>query len=280
MNKKEVLKKAKGNEYIIKSYNEYKNLCSNFVITEKTLKEYIQELLNIFEEEINYKSFICDDDILNDYEYSNLIKNKKDFLEEETTQDLKQILKKDYYEYFDLSYHEQHLFIEEDLTQNLNLSKKQYQEYFKVSGYHDSILYFVYNQDKIDYYKEDKINDNINNLINIDLEYFNIYLIISNNENRFNHKQDNNTDINKEYEELREMIKIELYNRMEKINKDLKTKFEELSKIKTLKEDKEEINKINLKKHSIINNCVFGYEEKINKDIEELKQELKEIISF
>lgn len=283
MKKKEILKRAKKNDYIIKSYNQYKSLCKNFGITQKTLNEYTEELISLFEEEINHKTFICDDEILNNYEFESLIYNDKDFLNDKTTTQLKEILKKEYYEYYNLEYHEQHLFIKENLTENLNISDKEFEDLFKISGYQDSELYFIYNEEQYEYIEEETINENIENLINyIDLNHFNIYFLISNNENRFNHKIDNNININKEYKELRELVKIELYNRIEQTQKEIQNKKEELNKIQRFKEDKEEIKKIDetLNKHKIINNCVFGYEEKLNNDIKQLEEELKELINW
>jgi len=278
MNKKEVLKKIKKNEYVLKAFETYKKTCNNYGIKEKDFNSYCEELISLFENDINYKCFICNDDILNDYEYQSLIEMKKEDITEESTTQLKDILKKDYYELFNLEYHEQYLFIEEDLTENLSISKKDYENYFKVSGYHDSELYFVFNQENIKYYDEDNINDNIDNLTNIDLDYFNIYLIISNNENRFNHKSEKTTDLNKSFEELRDLTKIELFNRLKESQKKIKDNKKQLEEIKKFKEDKEEINKIDLKKHSILNNCVFGFEENLLKDITQQEEEIKRIL--
>jgi hypothetical protein len=286
--KESIIKEIKKNQYVKKEYQNYLKIISNYQESKKlNYSEYATEIYNIFESEINYKCFIVDDNILNDYEYNSLIESFKDELEYKDTKNLLNILKKEYYEFFELHFNDQFDFIREDLIYNLDLNEKLFNELFKTLGYHDSEFYFKYELEQYEYDKEYTIKENVEDMIDPICFYgFNTYLIISNNEKIFNHKifDNNKLDNSKDYENLKNEVKKELFNRLINLKKEIKFKNDNLNKIQMLinnekLKESEEFKKI-IKENKIIEVSIIEYEKVLNSEILDLNYAVTEILDF
>lgn len=283
--KDKIKKTLKEIKWINEEYDIYKRLCSNFNITPLNQDEYIKEIYTLFECDINYKLEIVDDDILNEYEYLDRITHKQEYIKEQDIEELKDIINKDHYEVINIDYHDQNFIITEDLTCNLDLSKTEFDKYFKVGGYHDSVLYFSFDSDKIDIDDEDinetdyTLKDAVeDSLQETDLHHFNIYLMISLNEDKFKHNDPKNVD--KEYKILQDKAKSELFNRITENKKNIKNKELQLINIKEMLNDsetKEKLTEIS-KKFEVLNNCIFDYQEKLKQDIQSINNENEDIL--